>query len=107
VKRVYALLCVLGLVWPYYFFIPFVQANGLNIRLIISHLFANQIAAFFGADVIVSSLALWAFIFHEIRKRRIRLWWLSIIANLAVGVSLGLPLFLWLRENDAAGEKLE
>jgi hypothetical protein len=97
-KWLYALLCVLGFALPYCFFLPFVLANGLNIPLFFSHLFANQISAFFGADVIVSSLVLWAFIYQETRKRPVRLWWLCIVANLAVGVSLGLPLFLLLRE---------
>ncbi len=97
-KRVYALLCILGLVLPYGFFVPFVLSNGLNIPLFIRQLFANPISAFFGADVVVSSLVLWIFIYHETRRHRIRLWWLCLVANLAVGVSLALPLFLWLRE---------
>jgi len=97
-KKTYALLCVLGFALPYYFFVPFVIGNGLNIQLFFNQLFANPISSFFGADVIVSSLALWAFIYHETRKRPIKLWWLCIIANLAVGVSLALPLFLLLRE---------
>ena len=97
-KKVYALLCVLGFVLPYYFFVPFVSSNGLNLPLFVSQLFANQISAFFAADVVVSSLALWALVYHETRQRRIPLWWLCLVANLAVGVSLGLPLFLWLRE---------
>lgn len=97
-KKVYALLCVIGLVLPYYFLVPFVLSNGLNVPLILSQLFANQISAFFGTDVIVSSVVLWAFIYQETRKRRIPLWWLAVVANLSVGVSLGLPLFLWLRE---------
>ena len=97
-KWIYAALCVLGVVLPYYFFIPFVLENGLNLPLIFSQVFANQIAAFLGADVIVSSFVLWTFIYHETRKRRVRLWWLCLVANLTVGVSLGLPLFLFLRE---------
>jgi predicted MFS family arabinose efflux permease len=105
VKRVYALLCVLGFVLPYYFFVPFVLANGLNIRLLISQLLANQISTFFGADVIVASLVLWVFIYQETRKRRIRLWWLSIVGNVAVGVSFGFPLFLWLREIEIGKQK--
>ncbi|MFY9610019.1 MAG: DUF2834 domain-containing protein [Blastocatellia bacterium] len=99
-KRLYALLCVLGLVLPYYFFIPFLLSNGLDIPLVISLLFGNQISAFFAADVFVSSVVLWVFIYHENRNRRIRQWWLCIVANLAVGVSLALPLFLWLRQTE-------
>jgi len=99
-KWIYALLCVLGLVLPYYFFVPFVLANGLDIPIFVSQLFTNPISSFFGADVIISSLALWVFIYFETRKRAVKFWWLCIIANLAVGVSLGLPLFLLLRENE-------
>jgi len=97
-KWLYALLCVLGLALPYCFFVPFVLTNGLDIPLFFSQLFANQVSSFFAADVIVSSLVLWAFIYAETRKRPVRLWWLCIVANVAVGVSLGLPLFLLLRE---------
>jgi hypothetical protein len=97
-KRVYAILCILGLALPYYFFVPFVLSNGLNIPVFINQLFQNQISAFFGADVVVSSLVLWAFIYYETRKLPMKAWWLAILANLTVGVSLALPLFLLLRE---------
>jgi hypothetical protein len=104
-KWIYALLCVLGFALPYYFFVPFVLENGLNMPLFISQLFANPISSFFGADVIVSSVVLWVFIYQETRKRVVNLWWLCIIANFAVGVSLGLPLFLLLREIAAVADK--
>jgi len=104
-KWIYAVLCVLGFALPYYFFVPFVLENGLNIPLFVRQLFANPISSFFGADVIISSLVLWAFIYHETRQRPVKLWWLCIIANFAVGVSLGLPLFLLLREAEIERQK--
>lgn len=97
-KWLYALLCVLGLVLPYYFFAPYALENGLSIRLLFSQLFANPVSSFFGVDVIVSSVVLWAFIYQEARRRRLKLWWLCVLASLTVGVSLGFPLFLLLRE---------
>ncbi|MEA2164521.1 MAG: hypothetical protein QOK37_2648 [Thermoanaerobaculia bacterium] len=103
-KYVYVVLCILGVVVPYYFFAPFVLDHGLNMTLFMRQLFATPVSAFFGADVIVSSLALWAFVAYERRKRPIRFWWLCIVANLAVGVSLALPLFLLLR-HDAEGPR--
>jgi hypothetical protein len=98
-KYVYVALCILGTALPYYFFAPFVLEHGLNMSLFMRQLFATPVSAFFGADVIVSSVALWAFIAYERRKRPVKFWWLCIIANLAVGVSLALPLFLLLRHN--------
>lgn len=48
--------------------------------------------------MIVSSLVLWTFVLVEARRTGVRHPWAPIAANLAVGVSLGLPLFLYLRE---------
>jgi hypothetical protein len=97
-KLIYIPLCILGTILPYAFFVRFLAQNGLNIPLFAREMFATPMAAFFSADVLVSSLALWAFIYFETRKRAVKFWWLAILANLTVGVSLALPLFLLLRE---------
>jgi len=97
-KGIYAALCVLGFVVPYYFFVRFVGEHGLDLSMLIRQVFATPASSFFAADVIVSSVVLWVFIFREAGKRSIRFWWICLIANLAVGVSLALPLFLLLRE---------
>jgi hypothetical protein len=101
-KRVYLALAVLGLVAPYWFFVPFVLEHGLDLPLLVQQLFASPGSSFFATDVIVSTLVLWAFVFHETRKRRVPHAWTAVAASLAVGVSLGLPLFLFLRERALA-----
>jgi hypothetical protein len=103
-KYVYVVLCILGTALPYYFFAPFVLDHGLNLSLLVQQVFATPGSSFFAVDVIVSSVALWAFIAFEQRRRPVRLWWLCIIANLAVGVSLALPLFLLLRHQASDAE---
>ena len=97
-KGIYAALCVLGFVVPYYFFVRFVAERGIDFSMLIRQAFATPASSFFAVDVIVSSVVLWVFIFREASKRSIRFWWICLIANLAVGVSLALPLFLLLRE---------
>ena len=97
-KGIYAALCFLGFVVPYYFFVRFVAEHGLDFSMLIRQVFATPASSFFAADVIVSSVVLWVFIFREAGKRSIPFWWICLIANLAVGVSLALPLFLLLRE---------
>jgi len=97
-KGIYAALCVLGFIAPYYFFVRFVAEHGLDFSMLVRQVFATPASSFFAADVIVSSVVLWVFIFRETSKRSIRFWWICLIANLAVGVSLALPLFLLLRE---------
>ena len=104
-KRIYIILCAVGLVVPYYFFIRFVAEHGFRLPLLISQLFASPISSFFGVDAIIASVVLWVFIYLETCKRPIKLWWVCIVALLAVGVSLALPLFLLLREIEIEKER--
>ena len=97
-KNVYLGLCVLGVVLPYWQFLPWAAQNGLNLALFVQQLFANRIGAFFGMDVLVSAVALLVFVRFENSRTRIPGRWLPLIAVLTVGVSLALPLFLYLRE---------
>jgi hypothetical protein len=98
-KRIYALLAVLGLIVPYYFFVRFLDANGLNLPLFVQQLFANDIATFFAVDLIIATVVFWLFVFQESRHYPIRYWWVGILASLVVGLSFALPLFLYLRES--------
>ena len=102
-KRLYLALCVLGTVLPYSQFLPFIRENGLDLRLFVTQLFANRISGFFAMDVIVSSLVLWVLVYIEGRRSAMRHLWVPIAANLTVGVSLGLPLFLYMREARLVG----
>jgi hypothetical protein len=61
-------------------------------------LFSTRIGAFFGMDVVVSAVVLLVFSRIESARVGIRRRWLVLLAVLTVGVSLGLPLFLYLRE---------
>jgi hypothetical protein len=97
-KNLYLVLAVAGAVLPGWQFLPFLQAHGVDIPLLFARLFSDPVAAFFGTDVIVSSVVLWVFVFAEGHRAGMKQLWLPIVANLAVGVSLGLPLFLYMRE---------
>jgi hypothetical protein len=97
-RYLYLALCVLGVVIPYAQFVPWFLQHGLQIDLFVRELFATRIGAFFGLDVFVSAVALFVFICTERKVIAIRHVWLPIIATLVVGVSLGLPLFLYMRQ---------
>ena len=98
-RRIYLLLCVAGIVLPYWQFAPWLVQHGLNLRALIQQLFANRVSAFFALDVFVSALVVFVFAISE--RGRLRLWWAPILAMLTVGVSLALPLLLYLREGEA------
>jgi hypothetical protein len=78
--------------------VPFLAEHGLDLSLLVDQLFANRISSFFGLDVIVSSLVLWLLVFTEGPRLQMGHLWVYVVCNLLVGVSLGLPLFLYMRE---------
>ena len=94
----YLVAAILGTVLPLSQFIPFLIAHGLDIPLFFEQLFQNHVSVFFGMDVIVPSLVLWLFVFSEGQRRGMNNLWLYVVCNLAVGVSLALPLFLFFWE---------
>ena len=97
-KTCYLLLCVLGVALPYWQLVPWLLLHGLNLPLLVQELFANHVGAFFGMDVVVSAIVLMVFASVESSRLRMPAPWLPLIAVLIVGVSLGFPLFLYLRE---------
>jgi hypothetical protein len=94
----YLLLCLLGTLLPYSQFVPWLLAHGFDLSVFFRDLFANGIGGFFGMDVFVSTAVLWTFVASEGRRLGVRHLWAPVVASLAVGVSLGLPLFLYLRQ---------
>src|SRR6476646_10468871 len=97
-RHLYLGLCVLGLSVPNAMFWPWLATYGVAPRRFVADLFANGVSSFFGLDVLVSSLALILFVAFEGRRLGLRRRWVPIAATCLVGVSLGLPLFLYQRE---------
>jgi len=99
-KALYLVFCVLGFALPYAQFLPWVVAHhGVPLGLFLRELFANRIGAFFGMDVLISAVVLIFFVRREAQRLGVRHLWLPIVGTLTVGVSLGFPLFLYLRED--------
>ena len=97
-RTIYLILCIVGIILPYSQFLPWLAANGLNFPLFFHELFASRVSAFFGMDVIVSAITLLIFVRREKSHLPGVTRWLPLLAVLLVGVSLALPLFLYLRE---------
>jgi Terpene cyclase DEP1 len=102
-KTVYLLFCIVGVVLPYWQFLPWILENGLPMKFFFQQLFANRIGGFFGMDVLVSAVVLIFFLRREGQRLGVRHLWLPIAGVFTVGVSLGLPLFLFLREQALEG----
>jgi multisubunit Na+/H+ antiporter MnhB subunit len=100
-RLAYLLLCVLGTVVPYTPFIRWLSAQPANFNLparFVNELFSTRIGAFFGLDVVISALTLFVFMFAERRLHpKVRVW-TAVLGTALVGVSLGLPLYLYERD---------
>lgn len=96
-KWVYAVLLLLGILLPFYHFIPWLLANGVNFSLAIEQISVSALSAGAWLDVVVSAFALAAFILWERGRIRVKGWWLALIMNFSLGVSAGLPCYLLLR----------
>jgi hypothetical protein len=97
-RHFYLGLCVLGVLLPNAPFVGWVRDHGLDARLFVHDLFANGVSSFFGLDVVLSALVVCGFVLIEGRRIGLRRLWMPIVALLVVGVSLGLPLFLYQRQ---------
>jgi hypothetical protein len=93
----YLCLAFVGAVGPYSFLGQFLSANGLNFTELGAQLWASPVSSYFGVDMIVAAVVTILFILSEGRRLRMKGLWLPLLATVAVGVSCGLPLFLYLR----------
>lgn len=103
-RAVYLLLAALGTIIPGIPFAGWLRDQPLDAGLptrFLGELFSTRIGAFFGLDVILSALALFAFMLAERRTRPAIRRWTAVTGTLLVGVSLGLPLYLYERERTA------
>ncbi len=98
-KHVFLVLAILGAIVPYIFFLSFFADSGIVLTTFVTALFANGAAGGFTADLLISSLAFWLFLFAR-RAPRI---WLYVLVNLTIGLSCALPLYFYVlvKEDDA------
>ena len=68
-------------------------------RLFVEEILANRISVFFALDVVVSAVVVVVFAAVEQQRMQLRFRWMLLPALLLVGVSLALPLLLYLRES--------
>lgn len=96
--KLYLLLTVLGIVIPFGAFIPWVINNGLDFIALFNAAIVNPISIFSWLDVLVAALVLLIFIVVDGKRNKVKYHWLAVLGTLSVGVSFGLPLYLYLKE---------
>ena len=98
-KSFYLMCAVIGTVIPWLFFAGFFAQEGFNIPLFVQSLFVNGAAGGFTVDVLISILVFWVWSYADARQNGVKHWWVVLPAGLMVGLSLALPLYLYLRSD--------
>lgn len=96
-RLAYLLLAVAGALLPMSYIAPWLIENGFSVGGLVTAWQQNAAATGLFWDLIISAVALTIWILAETLPRKNRLPLLAIPATLLIGVSCGLPLFLYLR----------
>ncbi|MCU4419093.1 DUF2834 domain-containing protein [Acinetobacter bereziniae] len=97
-KRIYALLTLLGIILPFSQFILWLNQHGLNLTLFFQQITDNPIAAFAWLDVIVTVVVIVVMVIQDGQQLKMNRLWVPVIASLMGGASVGLPLFLYMKQ---------
>ena len=93
----YLALAVWGTVHPMYYFITWFNAEGWSLSAMVDAWHANAAASGLVWDLTIAALALTLWIAAEVAVRRNWEALLAIPATFLIGLSCGLPLYLFLR----------
>jgi len=96
-RWVFLAMAVWGAIHPMYFFIQWFNANGYNMMAMVDAWHVNAAGSGLVWDLTIAAVALTVWIVFEVAQRRIWLGLIAIPATFCIGVSCGLPLYLFLR----------
>jgi hypothetical protein len=97
-RLVFLALAIWGAIHPMAYFVSWFQANGVDLWAMIDAWHANDASSGLVWDLTISALALTLWVIYETRRHRNWLGLLAIPATFCIGVSCGLPLYLFLRK---------
>ena len=96
-KQIYLVMMAIGTILPWYFFSGFISAQGMDLTRFLASMYENGAAAGAVTDLFISAAVFWVWSYADAEHKGVRKWWLVIPATLTVGLSLALPLYLYMR----------
>ena len=96
-RMIYLALALWGAVHPMYYFISWFNANGYDLGAMIEAWHANAATSGLVWDLTIAAVTLTLWILAEVAVRRNWIALVAIPATFCIGVSCGLPLYLFLR----------
>ena len=93
----YLALAVWGAIHPMYYFVQWFRTNGFDLMAMIDAWHANAASSGLVWDLTIAAITLTVWILAEVAVRRNWRALIAIPATFCIGVSCGLPLYLFLR----------
>ena len=97
-KIIYLILAIIGVILPMSQFIPATIAGEFSLNGLFKDMTQNRILTGVSLDFFIAATAAIVFIIIEGKKRKLSLVWVAIGGTFLIGLSFGLPFFLYLRE---------
>ena len=96
-RWIYLALAIWGAIHPMYYFVSWFQENGWNLGAMIDAWYVNDATTGLTWDLTIAAVSLTIWIIAEVFVRRNWVALIAIPATFCIGVSCGLPLYLFLR----------
>ena len=96
-RMIFLALAIWGAIHPMYYFITWFNQNGYDIMAMVDAWHVNAAASGLVWDLTIAAVTLPVWIIAEVAVRRNWLALIAIPATFCIGVSCGLPLYLFLR----------
>lgn len=96
-RMIYLALAVWGAIHPMYWFIGYMRETGTGLSGLIDAWYVNASTTGLVWDLTIAAIALTIWVIAEVAVRRNWIGLLAIPATFCIGVSCGLPLYLFLR----------
>lgn len=96
-RFVFLALAIWGAIHPMSYFLSWFQENGFDLMAMVDAWHANDAASGLVWDLTIAAIALTVWVLVECIRGKNWLGILAIPATLCIGVSCGLPLYLFLR----------
>ena len=98
-KKVFAILCVVGIAFPYYYIFKFIEANNWewSTSLFFEQINLNYAMSILNADLTIAATSFLIFLIYRLRVKSISKSQLIkyLVSLFMVGFSLALPLYLY------------
>jgi hypothetical protein len=93
-KKIYLIMCILGVIFPYYHLINFLSQNNWSMDGFWSEIFSSHPISMISMDLTIAATSFLIFIIYNYKSKKLNPT-KYLISLFLVGFSLALPLYLY------------